>query len=97
MPEQGVKVCFVDTPGANEALDGALNGTQIELIEPLDASSPIHGFLEKNPQGGQHHVCFEVADIDEAPSGSRGGASASSAPRASARTGRRSFSSTRRT
>ena len=66
MPEQGVKVCFVDTPGANEALDGALNGTQIELIEPLDASSPIHGFLEKNPQGGQHHVCFEVADIDEA-------------------------------
>ena len=57
MPEQGVKVCFVDTPNG---------GTQIELIEPLDASSPIHGFLEKNPQGGQHHVCFEVADIDEA-------------------------------
>lgn len=59
---QGVKVCFVDTPGA----DGALNGTQIELIEPLSAASPIHNFLEKNPQGGQHHICFEVPDITEA-------------------------------
>jgi methylmalonyl-CoA/ethylmalonyl-CoA epimerase len=66
MPEQGVKVCFVDTPGANEALDGGLNGTQIELIEPLSETSPIHGFLEKNPLGGQHHLCYEVADIDEA-------------------------------
>jgi methylmalonyl-CoA/ethylmalonyl-CoA epimerase len=54
MPSQGVKVCFVDTP------DG---GTQIELIEPLSEASPIHGFLEKNPLGGQHHVCFEVPDI----------------------------------
>jgi methylmalonyl-CoA/ethylmalonyl-CoA epimerase len=54
MPEQGVKVCFVDTP------DG---GTQIELIEPLSEASPIHGFLAKNPLGGQHHVCFEVPDI----------------------------------
>ena len=54
IPEQGVKVCFVDTP------DG---GTQIELIEPLSEASPIHGFLEKNPLGGQHHVCFEVPDI----------------------------------
>lgn len=62
LPEQGVKVCFVDTKGANEALDG----TQIELIEPLDASSPIHGFLAKNPAGGQHHVCFEVPDIESA-------------------------------
>ena len=59
---QGVKVCFVDTPGAN----GELNGTQIELIEPLSAASPIHKFLEKNPQGGQHHICFEVPDITEA-------------------------------
>ena len=59
LPEQGVKVCFVDTPGA----DGALNGTQIELIEPLSEASPIHGFLAKNPLGGQHHVCFEVPDI----------------------------------
>ena len=54
MAEQGVKLCFVDTPNG---------GTQIELIEPLSAASPIHGFLEKNPLGGQHHVCFEVPDI----------------------------------
>lgn len=61
MPEQGVKVCFVDTPG-----EIGTRGTQIELIEPLDANSPINGFLEKNPLGGQHHVCFEVPDIAEA-------------------------------
>lgn len=54
MPEQGVKVCFVNTP------DG---GTQIELIEPLDEASPIAGFIAKNPAGGQHHLCFEVPDI----------------------------------
>jgi methylmalonyl-CoA/ethylmalonyl-CoA epimerase len=54
MPSQGVKVCFVDTPNG---------GTQIELIEPLSEASPIHGFLAKNPLGGQHHVCFEVPDI----------------------------------
>lgn len=58
MPEQGVKVCFVDTP-----TDSGMNGTQIELIEPLDENSPIHGFLAKNPLGGQHHICFEVPDI----------------------------------
>ena len=52
LPEQGVKVCFIDTPNA-----------QIELIEPLGADSPIAGFLAKNPAGGQHHVCFEVPDI----------------------------------
>jgi methylmalonyl-CoA/ethylmalonyl-CoA epimerase len=52
LPAQGVRVCFVDT----------LN-SQIELIEPLGASSPLHGFLTKNPAGGQHHVCFEVPDI----------------------------------
>lgn len=54
MAEQGVKVCFVDTPNG---------GTQIELIEPLSEASPITSFLEKNPLGGQHHVCFEVPDI----------------------------------
>ena len=58
LPEQGVKVCFVDTP-----TDSGMNGTQIELIEPYDDSSPINGFLAKNPAGGQHHVCFEVEDI----------------------------------
>ncbi len=52
---QGVRVCFVDTPNSH-----------IELIEPLGEASPIHGFLAKNPAGGQHHVCFEVPDIHEA-------------------------------
>ena len=55
LPAQGVRVCFVDTPN-----------TQIELIEPLGVDSPIHGFLAKNPLGGQHHVCFEVPDIHAA-------------------------------
>lgn len=50
--EQGVRVCFIDLPNS-----------QIELIEPLGEDSPIHGFLAKNPKGGQHHVCFEVEDI----------------------------------
>lgn len=52
LPAQGVKVCFIDAPN-----------TQIELIEPYDDASPIAGFLAKNPAGGQHHLCFEVADI----------------------------------
>src|SRR3712207_5626479 len=55
LPPQGVRVCFVDTPNS-----------QIELIEPLGENSPLHGFLAKNPAGGQHHVCFEVPDIQEA-------------------------------
>jgi methylmalonyl-CoA/ethylmalonyl-CoA epimerase len=52
MPEQGVWVCFVDVPNS-----------QIELIEPYGEASPLKAFLEKNPKGGQHHVCFEVPDI----------------------------------
>ncbi|MFN3858334.1 MAG: methylmalonyl-CoA epimerase [Caulobacter sp.] len=52
MPEQGVWVCFVNLPNS-----------QIELIEPYSETSPIRAFLEKNPKGGQHHVCFEVEDI----------------------------------
>ena len=55
LPAQGVKVCFVDTPN-----------TQIELIEPLGDTSPIHGFLARNPAGGQHHLCYEVPDIHAA-------------------------------
>jgi methylmalonyl-CoA/ethylmalonyl-CoA epimerase len=55
MPAQGVRVGFVNLPN-----------TQIELIEPLGDTSPILNFLEKNPRGGQHHVCFEVADIHDA-------------------------------
>ncbi len=42
------------------------NISQIELIEPLGDTSPILKFLEKNPAGGQHHVCFETSDIEEA-------------------------------
>ena len=61
MPSNGVKVCFVDTPGENGTA-----GTQIELIEPLGADSPIHGFIAKNPAGGQHHMCYEVPDIHAA-------------------------------
>ena len=60
LPAQGVRVCFVDTGAPGE------NGSQIELIEPLGADSPIVKFLEKNPLGGQHHVCYEVPDICEA-------------------------------
>ena len=52
LPEQGVWVCFIDLPNS-----------QIELIEPYGEASPITAFLEKNPKGGQHHVCFEVDDI----------------------------------
>jgi len=55
LPAQGVRVCFVDAPNS-----------QVELIEPLGPDSPIVKFLEKNPAGGQHHVCFEVADIEAA-------------------------------
>ena len=61
MAEQGVKVCFVDTPGEN-----GTHGTQIELIEPLGPDSPIAKFIEKNPAGAQHHVCYEVEDIEDA-------------------------------
>lgn len=55
LPPQGVRVCFVDMPNS-----------QIELIEPYGESSPLHSFLAKNPAGGQHHVCFEVPDINTA-------------------------------
>ncbi len=55
MPEQGVKVCFVNLPNS-----------QLELIEPLGDASPIANFLKANPRGGQHHVCFEVPDIWDA-------------------------------
>lgn len=51
-PAHGVTVVFVELPN-----------TKIELLEPLGEASPIGGFLEKNPSGGIHHVCYEVADI----------------------------------
>ena len=52
LPEHGVTVVFVD-----------LGNTLVELMEPLGEASPITGFLEKNPTGGMHHVCYEVDDI----------------------------------
>jgi methylmalonyl-CoA/ethylmalonyl-CoA epimerase len=52
LPEHGVTVVFVELPN-----------TKIELLEPLGEGSPIAGFLGKNPDGGMHHVCYEVDDI----------------------------------
>ena len=51
-PEHGVTVVFVELPN-----------TKIELLEPLGEASPIERFLAKNPDGGIHHVCYEVEDI----------------------------------
>ncbi|HXY59330.1 MAG TPA: methylmalonyl-CoA epimerase [Methylocystis sp.] len=50
--EHGVKVVFVELPN-----------TKIELLEPYGEASPIAGFLQKNPSGGIHHICYEVDDI----------------------------------
>ena len=52
LPEHGVTVVFVR----------AENG-KIELLEPIDDSSPITKFLERNPDGGIHHICFDVPDL----------------------------------
>ena len=52
LPEHGVTVVFID-----------VGNTKIELLEPLGEGSPIAAFLAKNPAGGMHHVCYEVADI----------------------------------
>ena len=51
-PHHGVTVVFIELPN-----------TKIELLHPLGEDSPIAGFLEKNPAGGIHHVCYEVEDI----------------------------------
>ena len=51
-PDHGVTVVFI-----------ALPNTKIELLEPLGQASPIARFLEKNPDGGMHHICYEVDDI----------------------------------
>ena len=51
-PEHGVTVVFVELPN-----------TKIEFLEPLGENSPIAKFVEKNPDGGIHHVCYEVDDI----------------------------------
>lgn len=51
-PDHGVTVVFIELPN-----------TKIELLYPLGENSPITGFLEKNPAGGIHHICYEVDDI----------------------------------
>ncbi len=66
LPDQGVKVCFVDTPPSTGSGQSDNGGTQIELIEPLPGNTSIAAFLEKNPAGGQHHLCYEVPDIQAA-------------------------------
>ena len=55
MPEHGVTTVFVE-----------LANTKIELLHPLGENSPVAAFLERQPLGGMHHVCFEVADILDA-------------------------------
>jgi methylmalonyl-CoA/ethylmalonyl-CoA epimerase len=54
-PDHGVTTVFITLPN-----------TKIELLEPLGSESPIAKFLERNPDGGIHHVCYEVEDIAEA-------------------------------
>ena len=51
-PAHGVTVVFVELPN-----------TKIELLEPLGAGSPVQAFLDRNPAGGMHHICYEVDDI----------------------------------
>lgn len=51
-PDHGVTVVFIELPN-----------TKIELLYPLGQDSPIRGFLDKNPSGGIHHICYEVEDI----------------------------------
>jgi methylmalonyl-CoA/ethylmalonyl-CoA epimerase len=55
LEEHGVTVVFITLPN-----------TKIELLEPLGTESPIARFLEKNPDGGMHHICYEVDDINTA-------------------------------
>lgn len=52
LPEHGVTVVFIEA-----------DNTKIELLHPLGENSPITAFLERNPGGGTHHLCFEVPDI----------------------------------
>lgn len=54
LPEHGVRLVFVELPNC-----------KIELLHPLDDASPVFSFLEKNPSGGMHHLCYEVDNIYE--------------------------------
>jgi methylmalonyl-CoA/ethylmalonyl-CoA epimerase len=55
LPEHGVRIVFVTAP----------NG-KVELMEPFGKASPIAGFLARNENGGMHHICYEVDDIESA-------------------------------
>ena len=55
LPEHGVKVVFIESPN-----------TKVELLEPLNENSPISNFLKNNPNGGMHHICYEVSDLKSA-------------------------------
>ncbi|NBX43375.1 MAG: methylmalonyl-CoA epimerase [Rhodobacteraceae bacterium] len=52
LPEHGVRIVFVTAPN-----------TKVELMQPIGEASPISGFLARNPDGGMHHICYEVDDI----------------------------------
>ena len=55
LPEHGVKIVFIESPNA-----------KVELLEPLNENSPISKFLMKYPNGGMHHICYEVSDLKSA-------------------------------
>ncbi|MFZ8924916.1 MAG: methylmalonyl-CoA epimerase [Candidatus Puniceispirillaceae bacterium] len=55
LPEHGVRIVFVRSA----------NG-QVELMEPYGEMSPVAGFLKRNPDGGMHHICYEVTNINDA-------------------------------
>ncbi|MDZ4308712.1 VOC family protein [Allopontixanthobacter sp.] len=61
LADRNLLVAFVNTP-----TETGMNGTQIELIQPLQGDTALTGFLARNPQGGQHHLCYEVPDIEAA-------------------------------
>ena len=65
LESQQVRVCFVNTPGEGGE-PGSSGGTQVELLQPTAADSAVGKWLDRNPLGGQHHVCYEVPDIREA-------------------------------
>jgi methylmalonyl-CoA/ethylmalonyl-CoA epimerase len=55
LPDQGVTTVFVELPNS-----------KVELLHPLGENSPVANYLEKNPRGGMHHICYEVADLQAA-------------------------------
>ncbi|MDH3644489.1 MAG: methylmalonyl-CoA epimerase [Gammaproteobacteria bacterium] len=55
LPAQGVTTVFVELPNS-----------KVELLHPLGENSPVANYLEKNPKGGMHHICYEVQDLQAA-------------------------------